>query len=89
VTDLGLRRVPDVVDRDQTNRFRAAVAGAGIIANWQSSHDGHTYRQMMIRFFGASVYTIRAVYENVRLFRFSFTSRKLRTTPDPCDRRRA
>ena len=39
----------------QTNRFQAAVAGAGI-ANWQSYYGQNLIDQWMIPFFGASVY---------------------------------
>ena len=39
----------------QTNRFRAAVAGAGI-ANWQSYYGENGIDQWMIPYFGASVY---------------------------------
>ena len=39
----------------QTNRFHAAVAGAGI-ANWQSYYGQNLIDQWMIPFFGASVY---------------------------------
>lgn len=46
----------------QTNRFRAAVAGAGI-ANWQSYYGQNRIDQWMIPFFGASVYDDPAVYE--------------------------
>ena len=46
----------------QTNRFRGAVAGAGI-ANWQSYYGQNLIDQWMIPFFGASVYDDRAVYE--------------------------
>jgi dipeptidyl aminopeptidase/acylaminoacyl peptidase len=46
----------------QTNRFRAAVAGAGI-ANWQSYYGQNLIDQWMIPFFGASVYDDPAVYE--------------------------
>jgi dipeptidyl aminopeptidase/acylaminoacyl peptidase len=46
----------------QTNRFRAAVAGAGI-ANWQSYYGQNLIGQWMIPFFGASVYDNPAVYE--------------------------
>ena len=46
----------------QTNRFRAAVAGAGI-ANWQSYYGQNLFDQWMIPFFGASVYDDPAVYE--------------------------
>jgi dipeptidyl aminopeptidase/acylaminoacyl peptidase len=46
----------------QTNRFRAAVAGAGI-ANWQSYYGQNLIDQWMIPFFGASVYDDPSVYE--------------------------
>jgi dipeptidyl aminopeptidase/acylaminoacyl peptidase len=46
----------------QTNRFRAAVAGAGL-ANWQSYYGQNLIDQWMIPFFGASVYDDPAVYE--------------------------
>ena len=45
----------------QTNRFKAAVAGAGI-ANWQSYYGENGIDQWMIPFFGASVYDDPAVY---------------------------
>jgi dipeptidyl aminopeptidase/acylaminoacyl peptidase len=45
----------------QTNRFRAAVAGAGI-ANWQSYYGENDIGQWMIPFFGASVYDDPKVY---------------------------
>jgi dipeptidyl aminopeptidase/acylaminoacyl peptidase len=45
----------------QTDRFRAAVAGAGI-ANWQSYYGQNEIDQWMIPFFGASVYDDPAVY---------------------------
>ena len=45
----------------QTNRFRGAVAGAGI-ANWQSYYGQNLIDQWMISFFGASVYDNPAVY---------------------------
>ena len=45
----------------QTNRFRAAVAGAGI-ADWQSYYGENSIDQWMIPFFGASVYDDPAVY---------------------------
>ena len=44
----------------QTDRFRAAVAGAGI-ANWQSYYGQNLIDQWMIPFFGASVYDDPAV----------------------------
>ena len=46
----------------QTNRFRGAVAGAGI-ANWQSYYGQNLIDQWMIPFFGSSVYDNSAVYE--------------------------
>ncbi len=46
----------------QTNRFHAAVTGAGI-ANWQSYYGQNLIDQWMIPFFGASVYDDPAVYE--------------------------
>ena len=45
----------------QTNRFRAAVAGAGI-ANWVSYYGENTIDQWMIPFFGASVYDDPSAY---------------------------
>jgi dipeptidyl aminopeptidase/acylaminoacyl peptidase len=45
----------------QTNRFRAAMAGAGI-ANWQSYYGQNLIDQWMIPFFGASVYDDPAMY---------------------------
>ncbi len=45
----------------QTNRFRAAVAGAGI-SDWQSYYGENSIDQWMIPFFGASVYDDPAVY---------------------------
>jgi dipeptidyl aminopeptidase/acylaminoacyl peptidase len=45
----------------QTNRFRAAVAGAGI-ADWLSYYGENSIDQWMIPFFGASVYNDPAVY---------------------------
>jgi dipeptidyl aminopeptidase/acylaminoacyl peptidase len=45
----------------QTQRFKAAVAGAGI-ANWQSYYGQNLIDQWMIPFFGASVYDDPAVY---------------------------
>ena len=45
----------------QTNRFGAAVAGAGI-ANWQSYYGENSIDQWMIPYFGASVYDDPAVY---------------------------
>ncbi|MBV9778737.1 MAG: S9 family peptidase [Acidobacteriaceae bacterium] len=45
----------------QTNRFRAAVAGAGI-ANWKSYYGENSIDEWMIPYFGASVYDDPAVY---------------------------
>jgi len=45
----------------QTNRFRAAVAGAGI-SDWQSYYGENSIDEWMIPFFGASVYDDPAVY---------------------------
>jgi dipeptidyl aminopeptidase/acylaminoacyl peptidase len=45
----------------QTNRFKAAGAGAGI-ANWQSYYGQNSIDQWMIPYFGASVYDDPAVY---------------------------
>jgi dipeptidyl aminopeptidase/acylaminoacyl peptidase len=45
----------------QTNRFKAAVAGAGI-SNWQSYYGENLIDQWMISYFGASVYDDPGVY---------------------------
>jgi dipeptidyl aminopeptidase/acylaminoacyl peptidase len=45
----------------QTQRFRAAVAGAGL-ANWQSYYGENSIDQWMIPYFGASVYADPKVY---------------------------
>jgi dipeptidyl aminopeptidase/acylaminoacyl peptidase len=45
----------------QTNRFHAAVAGAGI-ADWKSYYGENSIDQWMIPYFGASVYDDPAVY---------------------------
>lgn len=45
----------------QTQRFRAAVAGAGI-ANWQSYYGQNGIDQWLIPFFGATVYDDPAIY---------------------------
>ncbi|MGI8960591.1 MAG: prolyl oligopeptidase family serine peptidase [Bryobacteraceae bacterium] len=45
----------------QTNRFRAAVAGAGI-ADWKSYYGENSIDEWMIPYFGASVYDDPAVY---------------------------
>jgi dipeptidyl aminopeptidase/acylaminoacyl peptidase len=53
----------------QTDRFRTAVAGAGI-ANWQSYYGQNLIGQWMIPFFGASVYDDPEVYEKSSPIRF-------------------
>jgi dipeptidyl aminopeptidase/acylaminoacyl peptidase len=53
----------------QTDRFRAAVAGAGI-ANWQSYYGQNLTGQWMLAFFGASVYDDPEVYEKSSPIRF-------------------
>ncbi len=45
----------------QTDRFRAAVAGAGL-SNWQSYYGENSIDQWMIPFFGASVYDDPWIY---------------------------
>jgi dipeptidyl aminopeptidase/acylaminoacyl peptidase len=45
----------------QTSRFRAIVAGAGVV-NWQSYYGQNKIDQWMLPFFGASVYQDPAVY---------------------------
>jgi len=45
----------------QTNRFRAAVAGAGLV-NWQSYYGENDIDEWMIPYFGASVYDDPAIY---------------------------
>ncbi len=45
----------------QTNRFHAAVAGAGL-ANWQSYYGQNSIDQWMLPYFGASVYDDPKVY---------------------------
>jgi len=45
----------------QTNRFKAAVAGAGI-SDWQSYYGQNSIDQWMTPYFGASVYDDPAVY---------------------------
>jgi dipeptidyl aminopeptidase/acylaminoacyl peptidase len=45
----------------QTNRFRAAVSGAGLF-NWESYYGENDIDEWMIPFFGASVYDDPAVY---------------------------
>jgi dipeptidyl aminopeptidase/acylaminoacyl peptidase len=53
----------------QTNRFHAAVAGAGI-ANWQSYYGQNLIDQWMTPFFGASVYDDPAIYEKSSPIKF-------------------
>jgi dipeptidyl aminopeptidase/acylaminoacyl peptidase len=53
----------------QTDRFRAAVAGAGI-ANWQSYYGQNLIGRWMVPFFGASVYDDPEVYEKSSPIRF-------------------
>jgi dipeptidyl aminopeptidase/acylaminoacyl peptidase len=45
----------------QTNRFKAAVAGAGIV-NWQSYYGQNRIDQWLVPYFGKSVYDDPAVY---------------------------
>ncbi|MGZ8829057.1 MAG: S9 family peptidase [Thermoanaerobaculia bacterium] len=45
----------------QTRRFRAAVAGAGIV-NWESYYGQNSIDQWMVPFFGASVYDDPHIY---------------------------
>jgi dipeptidyl aminopeptidase/acylaminoacyl peptidase len=53
----------------QTDRFRAAVAGAGI-ANWKSYYGENAIDQWMIPYFGASVYDDPAVYAKMSAIDF-------------------
>jgi dipeptidyl aminopeptidase/acylaminoacyl peptidase len=53
----------------QTNRFRAAVAGAGI-ANWQSYYGENSIDTWMLPYFGASVYDDPAVYAKMSAINF-------------------
>jgi dipeptidyl aminopeptidase/acylaminoacyl peptidase len=53
----------------QTDRFKAAVAGAGI-ANWQSYYGQNFIDQWMIPFFGASIYDDPAAYEKSSPIKF-------------------
>jgi dipeptidyl aminopeptidase/acylaminoacyl peptidase len=53
----------------QTNRFAAAIAGAGI-ANWQSYYGQNFIDQWMTPFFGASVYDDPAIYEKSSPIKF-------------------
>ena len=53
----------------QTDRFHAAVAGAGV-ANWQSYYGQNLIDQWMIPFFGTSIYDDPAAYEKSSPIRF-------------------
>src|ERR1035437_819118 len=53
----------------QTNRFRAAVAGAGI-SNWQNYYGENAIDTWMIPYFGASVYDDPAVYAKMSAINF-------------------
>ncbi|GAC1337189.1 MAG: hypothetical protein NVSMB23_03330 [Myxococcales bacterium] len=53
----------------QTQRFRAAVAGAGI-ANWLSYYGENKIDQWMLPYFGASAYEQPAAYDRISPIRF-------------------
>jgi dipeptidyl aminopeptidase/acylaminoacyl peptidase len=53
----------------QTNRFRAAVAGAGI-SNWQSYYGENSIDTWMLPYFGASVYDDPSVYAKMSAINF-------------------
>lgn len=53
----------------QTNRFKAAMAGAGI-ANWLSYYGQNRIDTWMIPFFGASVYDNPEIYEKISPIHF-------------------
>jgi dipeptidyl aminopeptidase/acylaminoacyl peptidase len=53
----------------QTNRFKAAVAGAGI-SNWKSYYGENAIDTWMIPYFGASVYDDPAVYAKMSAIEF-------------------
>ena len=53
----------------QTQRFKAAVAGAGI-SDWQSYYGENSIDQWMIPYFGASVYDDPAVYAKSSAIKF-------------------
>lgn len=53
----------------QTDRFHAAVAGAGV-ANWQSYYGQNLIDQWMTPFFGASVYDDPAAYDKSSPIKF-------------------
>ena len=50
----------------QTNRFAAAVAGAGL-SDWLSYYGLNDIDEWMIPFFGASVYDDPAVYQSMTI----------------------
>jgi dipeptidyl aminopeptidase/acylaminoacyl peptidase len=75
----------------QTNRFKAAAAGAGV-ANWQSYYGENGIDKWMIPFFGASVYDDPAIYarsapitfvKNVRTPTFIFVGERDVECPMP------
>jgi dipeptidyl aminopeptidase/acylaminoacyl peptidase len=53
----------------QTNRFKAAAAGAGI-ANWSSYYGENGIDQWMIPYFGASYYDDPAIYDKLSPIRY-------------------
>jgi dipeptidyl aminopeptidase/acylaminoacyl peptidase len=53
----------------QTQRFRTAVAGAGIV-NWQSYYGQNGIDQWLLPYFGATVYDDPAVYERSSPIKF-------------------
>jgi len=59
----------------QTQRFKAAVAGAGI-ANWQSYYGENDIDQWMIPYFGASVYDDPAAYARASAINFIKNAKK-------------
>jgi dipeptidyl aminopeptidase/acylaminoacyl peptidase len=75
----------------QTNRFKAAVAAAGI-SNWQSYYGQNGIDAWMLPYFGASVYDDPAVYarssainyiRNVRTPTFSYVGERDIECPAP------
>jgi dipeptidyl aminopeptidase/acylaminoacyl peptidase len=58
----------------QTNRFKAAVAGAGI-SDWLSYYGENSIDQWMIPYFGASVYDDPAVYQKSSALSFIKSAR--------------
>jgi dipeptidyl aminopeptidase/acylaminoacyl peptidase len=57
-----------------TNRFRAAVAGAGI-ADWMSYYGENGIDKWMIPFFGASAYDDPAIYDKLSPIRYIKTAK--------------